>query len=223
MGGLADTLGMANINWLASVSSIIYWVFYGMLGLILVLAFFGIYHYLSFNIKADVFPMFGSGKDGVFSIGKMKRNRLKWTKNKTAWKKLWPLFGKGTVEPFDSEYIYPGKKVIVFELNNQWFPGRVNITQSESEIRGEINPVPYWVRNWESLEFKQNASDFAKHDFWTDNKTFIWMVLAAGICCAMVLITVWLTYKFSAGGVGAMDRLTSALQSFGGTSGAPPG
>ena len=216
--------GMENINWAGGFASAAYWVFYGLLALMLLFGFLMVYYFISYNYKVDVYPMYGSGKDGVFSVGKRKKNRVKWNKAKNGWKKLWPLLNRKSIEPFDDEFIYPGKKIIAFELNQQWFPGRINITQSENEIRGEICPVPYWVRNWQALEYKQNSMDFAKHDFWNDNKNFIWMLLAVGICCALCGVTIWLTYKFAGGGVGAMDRLTSALQGFGGVSaGAPAG
>ena len=214
--------GLETIDFTSTIVTTMYWVFYGFLALIIILVFLGVYVYISYNIKADVYPMYGSGKDGVFSVGKRKSNRVKWNKEKTGWKKLWPIFNRKSIEPFDDEFQYPGKRIVVFELNNQWFPGRINITQSEDQIRGEINPVPYWIRNWQALEYKQNAMDFAKHDFWSDNKNFVWMVLSIGICCAMCLATVWLSFKYAGGKTGAMEGLTAALQSFGGA-GAPPG
>ena len=106
--------------------------------------------------------MFGSGKDGVFSIGKKKKNRFKWIKKRTAWKPMLPLFNKQEVEPFDSEYIYPGNQVYAFCLNGEWIPGRVNIDKDEDTIRAEINPVPYYVRNWQSLQHKKNAQEFLR-------------------------------------------------------------
>jgi len=219
------SLGLGNINWMGGVSQVIYWVFYAMIGLFIIIAMVAVYYWLSYKIKVDVYPLYGSGKDGVFSVGKRKSNKVKWSKDKSSWQKLYPLFNKKKLEPFDDEFIYPGKKIIAFELNQQWFPGRINIQQTESGIRGEINPVPYWVRNWQAIEHKQNAIDFAKHDFWSDNKNFIWMLLSVGICCALCLGTVYFTYKFAAGGTASMDKLTEVLKNIGGQSGvgAPPG
>jgi len=221
--GIGSSLGLENINWFAGMSSIIYWVLYGLIGLIIVLVMVAIYYYLSFKYTVDVYPMYGSGKDGQFSVGKRKTNRIKWNKDKTAWIKMYPLFNSKKVEPFDDEYIYPGNRLIAFELNQQWFPGRINIDSSEEKIRGDINPVPYWVRNWQSLEHKQNSIDFAKHDFWSDNKNFIWMLLSVAICCGLCLATIYFAFKFAGNGVGSMDKLTAALQGFAGSSSAPPG
>ena len=221
---IGASLGLNNINWFASVSQIIYWVLYGFLGLVLVLFFFGVYYYISFKYKVEVYTLYGSSSDNHYSIGKKRTNRVKWNKDKTAWHKMFPLFSKKTIEPFDDQYIYTGNRIIAFELNKEWFPGRIDISSTaEGGKKGEIKPVPYWVRNWQSLEHKQNSMDFAKHDFWADNKNFIWMLLAVAICCSLCLATIYFSYKFAGGGVGAMDRLSSALQTFGGSSTAPPG
>lgn len=220
---IGASLGLDQINYMASISSIIYWIIYAMLGLFIILGLWAAYYWLSFTIKATVFPLYGSGKDGVFSVGKPKSNKLKWVKHRTAWRSLYPLFNKIDREPFDAEFIYPSKKVYVFDMNGNWSPGRINISQSEENVRAEIGMIPYWVRNWQALEHKQNAIDFAKHDFWSDNKNFIWMLLAVGICCTMCVVTVWLTYKFSAPSADMMSKLTGAIQSISGSAGAPQG
>jgi hypothetical protein len=203
--------GLENLNIAPIVAQVMYWITYAIIGLIIAAVFVAAYYYLTFNIKATVFPLYGSGKDGIFSIGKRKTNRVKWIKKRTAWKSLWPFMNKKDREPFDDEFIYPGKEIYVFELNDQWFPGRVNITQSENEIRSSISPVPYYIRNWQAIEHKQNAIEFAKHNFWEDNKQFIWMLIAIGICAAVCLVTIYLSYQYAGGGIGAMKDLTAAL------------
>jgi len=176
---------------------------------------YAIYYYLQFNIKATVFPLYGSGTDGIFSFGKPKSNRIKWIEKRTAWKSMFPLFNKKVHEPFDDEYMYPGKRVFIFELGDRWIPGRININKSENEIRTEINPVPYSVRAWEALQYQKNAAEFAEHNFWEDNKYFIMGVVSVLICCILCGVTIWLTYKFSVGGVDSAARLTDALKNFG--------
>ena len=209
--------GMENIsiNLASYVSQIMYWV-----GIILASFFsigilYFIYHMQSFKIKATVFPLYGSGKDGVFSIGQPKGNKIKWVKKRTAWRSLWPLYNKIDREPVDSEMIYPGNRIYVFSLNQQWSPGRINISQTEEQIRGEINPVPFVVRNWQSLEHKKNAIEFAQHNWWEDNKYFIMGVIAVLICCILCGVTVYFTYKFATGGVQASSNLADAIRNFG--------
>jgi len=85
---------------------------------------------------------------------------------------MYPLFNKKDIEPFDQEFVYPGKQIYVFDLNGAWIPGRININKTEGKLRAEINPVPYYVRNWQSLEHKKNAQEFSEHDFWAENKIF---------------------------------------------------
>lgn len=191
---------------------IIYWVGWSLLGIIIIGLFLVVFYYLTFNIKAETWQLYGSGKDGIFSIGKKKTNRLKWINRRSAWKPLFPLFNKNEIEPFDSEYIYPGNKIYGFILNNSWFPGRINIDQDEETIRGEINPVPYYVRNWQSLQHKKHAREFAEHNFWEDNKYFFMVIVTAALCLIMVGLTVYFTYKFASGGNAAMSNLADAIR-----------
>lgn len=212
---MPDIPGLSIASFAPYLSQIMYWVGVIFASAICIGTLYFLYHILSFKIKATVYPLYGSGKDGVFSFGKPKSNKVKWINNKTAWRSLWPLFNRIEREPFDNEFIYPGNRIHVFALGDEWSPGRININMSENEIRAEINPVPFVVRNWQSLTHKKNAAEFAKHNFWEDNKYFIMGVLAVLICCITCLITIYFTYKFSTGGVNAAARLTDALQNFG--------
>jgi hypothetical protein len=222
---MANMLGDAfsGIDFSGAISNLMYWVGYGVLILFILAVFGSVYYFMSFPMKANVYPLFGSGKDGVFSVGKYKSNRVKWIKDHSAWYALWPLFNKKNIEPFDDEFIYPGKQLYAFDLNGRWFPGRININKTEETIRAEINPVPYWVRNWQALEYKENALEFAKQDFWTQNKAFIWMLLSVAICCALCGVTIYLSYKYAAGGTDAMKGLTNAITGITSSGIAPPG
>jgi len=211
--------GLETIDFSIYISQIMNWV-----GIIFISAFcigtlYFLYHILSFKLNATVFPLYGSGKDGVFSFGKSKRNKIKWINKKTAWRSLWPLFNRVDREPFDSEYIYPGNRVYVFELGDEWSPGRININLSEEKLRAEINPVPFVVRNWQSLTHKKNAAEFAKHSFWEDNKYFIMGVVAVLICCVLCGVTIYFTYKFATGGVQQSAALTNAIKNIGNIAG----
>lgn len=198
-----------------------YWLLWGLVALFIIFAFLAAYYYLTFNIKAIVFPLYGSGKDGVFSVGKPKTNRVKAVKKGNIWKSLWPIFNKKKREPFDAEYIYPGKKIYVFELNGEWIPGRINIKQSEEELRAEINPVPYWVRNWADAESRIDEVEFSQQDWWNENKAWIYMLIAIGISCTLCAVTVYLTYQFATSGTAKLETLTSAIKGISGA--APPG
>lgn len=183
-GGLTQALGY-----------IVYGIF-----IILLLAFFlGIFHYFSFNIKIREIPLHGSGTDNVLAPGKERLNKAKWVKNKTEWRLLFPLFGTKSIEPFDAEYIYPGNNVFAFVFNNEYIPGRINIDQSEKTIRSSINPVPHSVRNWQSLTHKKLAQEFAKEDWWSENKTMMVALLCGVACLAACVLTIYLSYKYATG------------------------
>jgi len=221
---MADLIPI-DINWagMGGVgSTIAFWVGWSLVGVVLLGAMFTVYYMMQFTIKAEIFQLFGSGKDGVFSFAKPKKNRFKWIKKRSAWRPLFPLFNKKEVEPFDSEYIYPGKKVYAFELNDNIIPGRVNINKTEEELRCEINPVPYYVRNWQSLQHKKNAIEYAEHNFWQDNKMLIMGVICVGICCVLCGATIYFTYKFAGGGAEGMNTLANAIKGFGNIPGQAP-
>ena len=219
MAGLIPGMENISINLAGQISQIIYY-----LGIILgsglsIGTLYAVYYVSRFRIKATVFPLFGSGKDGVFSFGKPKMNRVRWVNNHTAWRSLFPLFNKKDKEPFDPEMVYPGNRIYVFALGEEWSPGRINIKQTEDEIRGEVNPVPHYVRNWQSLQHKKNAMEFAQHSFWEDNKTFIMTIVCVAICAALCLTTVYFTYKFTTTGVQQAGNVADAIRNFGSIAG----
>jgi len=213
--------GMESIDFASLMATTIYWLLWGLLALFIGFGFIATYYWLTFNIKATVFPLYGSGKDGVFSVGKPKTNRVKATKKGNVWKSLWPIMNSKQREPFDAEFIYPGKKIYVFELNGEWSPGRINIQQTEDQIRAEINPVPYWVRNWADAESRIDEVEFSQQDWWAENKSMVYMLIAVGICCLLCGVTVYLTYEFATQGAGKIDLMTSAIKGISGA--APPG
>lgn len=214
--------GMSSINWFPIVGKLVYWFGIFLLAVIILAVFVAIYYWLKFNIKATVIPLYGSGEDGVFAFGKPKTNRLRWINNRTAWISLFPLFNRKEREPFDSEYIYPGNRIIIFEINNEWVPGRININKSENEIRTEINPVPYYVRNWQSLEHKKNAVEFAKKGFWEENK---YLFITLGVTCANLIlcgVVIYFSYKFTVGGRADSQAFTNAVNNLVNMGGSAP-
>jgi len=208
------TDAVAGMDFTGIGSKVVFWIGYSMVGALILGVMVVFYYLLQFNMKADTWALYGSGKDGVFSIARKKWNRVKWINKKTAWRPLFPLFNKTELEPFDSEYIYPGKRIYAFILNDQWVPGRINIDKTEKQIRSEINPVPHHIRNWQSLLHKKNAKEFAEHNFWEDNKYFFMTIITAGLCLAMVGVTVYFTYKFATGSQGTMNSLADAIRGF---------
>jgi hypothetical protein len=191
----------------------IYWLGYGLLGLFLIFLMFVTYYFISFNYKVTVYPLYGSSKDGIFSVQQPKKNKVKWVKHNTAWRKMWPLFNSKDIEPFDAEYIYPGKRIIAFELNNEWVPGRINISKDEQTIRSEVSPVPYFTRNWQCLQYKANAQEYANPGWWDENKHFIMGIITVAICIVGMLVAIYFTYRYLAPGRADIQAFTSALQS----------
>lgn len=214
---------VGSINWGSIIANTMYWLGYGLLGLFIILFFVAVFVYTGYNIKVDVFSLYGSGKEDAFSLSKPKKNRFKKIKKGTYWKSLYPLFNSKEMEPFDSKYIYPGNKVYAFKLNDELIPGEIKINYSGDQLRAELNPVPHSVRNWQSLMHRKNNFEFAQHNFWEDNKALIITLAAVVVCCALGGFTVYLTYKFAGGGTTAINSLASAINNMNVIGGVPPG
>lgn len=207
--------GLENINMAPYLGQIMYWIGWGLLGVIILAIMITFFNVSQYRITAWVYPLYGGGKDGNFSIGKRKKTRVRWINNRSAWKSLHPLFNKKEREPFDSQYIYPGNEIYAFENNDEWLPGKIEIKQDNEKKAVSITPVPYYIRNWQSLTHKKNAQEFAKQGFWEDNKHMFFILGMGLLCCVMVIATVYLTYKFSAGGRENIQMLTQAIQGLG--------
>lgn len=246
--------GIENVNWIGGFTQIMYWTGWSLLSLLLIVVIGAAFYLLTFNYKLTVWPLYGSGKDGVFSFDKPKKNRVRWNKLRTSWQTMFPLFNNKEHEPFDSEYIYPGKNIYAFDLNGTLIPGRINIrvkneelttevkqsikdnllkiynkkytknklvpceidiTQTEQQIRTTINPVPHYIRNWQSLEHKKNQIEFSDKSWWDENKIFVYAVITIFICCALCAATIYFTFKFAGGGRQDIQAITSAIKQFG--------
>lgn len=220
MAGLIP--GVDQIDMFTSLGTIMYYVGIFFLALIILGVFVALMYVMKFTIKATVVPMYGSGTDGVFSVGKPKKNRVRWVNHRTAWKSLFPLFNKIEREPFSTEFVYPGNQIFVFELENEWSPGRININQTEKEVRAEINPVPFCVRNWQSLTYRKHELEFAKLDFWSENKQLFITLGVIAFCCILCGAVIYFTFEFAGGARESMDILSSAINGIGNIAGNAP-
>ena len=212
---IGEQLGLNAINWSGMLSTTMYWLTYIVVAILLGAFFTVLSIILSYKIKVDVYRLCGSGKDGMYSIGKRTTNRLKKVDGGRAWKALWPLFNRKKISPFDSDYIYSGNRVYAFILNDEWIPGRINVNQDKNKLSVELITVPNHIRDWQSLQHKKNNLEFAEHNWWADNKLIVCTIIAVAVCCAMAVVTVWLSYKFAAGGKEAAASLTEAIKNIG--------
>jgi hypothetical protein len=121
--------------------SLMYWIKWGAITTVMMAVMGAVFYYLQYPIKAIVFPLYGSGRDNNFSVQKSKWNRLRWNKQRTAWKPMLPLFNKKEIEPFDQEFQYPGRVVYAFELNDTWIPGRCNVDVISSGETKDGQPI----------------------------------------------------------------------------------
>lgn len=201
------------INWGGMAAQVVYWLGYAIVVIVMLVVMYFVSNVLRFNIKVDEYPLYGSGNTGQFTVGKKKTNRAMWINNKTAWRSLYPLFNRKDREPFPPEYMYQGRQAYAFNMDGEWIPGKIDIQKSSTEMKAQLIPVPHYIRNWESLQYKKNAQEFAKQDWWSENRMIVMALIAVAVCCALGAFTVWITYKFAAPGVDQMSALTTAINS----------
>jgi len=151
-----------------------------------------------------------------YTITKLRSNLMKWNKTKTKWVFLFPLFfKKKKMTPFSSEFIYPGRTVYGFKLDESYLPVKVHL----SNLEGQVFSVPPDVKEWQTASLLENAKDFAKGGFWEKNKNYIVMMLTVACCCALCGLTVWYSLKATSSAKEGADILTKAitgLQEYGG-------
>lgn len=201
------------INWGSVAVKVIYWLGYIVAAIVMLALVYVAYIFTTFKIKIDEYHLRGSGQQGQFAIGKKLTNRARWVNNRTGWKSLYPLFNSKERQPFPPQYIYPGNRAVAYVVDGEWWPVSLNVINQDNVFGGEINPVPYHIRQWEALQHKKNAIEFAKQDWWSENRTIVMALIAVGICCALGAFTVWITYKFAAPSAGQMEALTTAISS----------
>ena len=202
--------------------TIMYWFFWGLMIFIIMAALGAGYFYLSFKYVVTEFPVHGSGTEGHFSIGKPRKNRIKKSKDGGSFLKLFPLMNKKKIEPFADEYVYPGNKLFAFAIGGELIPGKICIEELGKTIQATIKPVPHYLRNWQSLEHKKNAIEFAKDDWWDNNKNFVYMIMAVGFCCVLCGVTIYFSYEFATGGTAAISNLASKIDGMGLIKGVAP-
>lgn len=210
---MANLIGNAlgQVEWFAAFGQAFNMVGMLLIAVVILAIFFTVGHVISFKIKATVFPMYGSGKDGIFSVGKPKKNRVKWNKQRNAWFKLYPLFSKKEIEPFDSEYIYQGNNIYVSEFNDQWTPIKIDVGEIENKQTIEFKTIPHSVRNWQSLMHQKHEVEFARQGFWEENRNLL-VTLGVVFClCCLVGATMYFHYKFAGGSRSDAKMVATAI------------
>lgn len=207
---MATIPGIESINYWGIFIETAKWIFYIVGGLMVAGISWAAIHLFSFPIKCRYWEVYGSGKDGILSVTGSKTNRFKWNKEKSSWKPLKPFFNKIEVEPFDSEYIYPGKQVYAFKFNETYHPGRIDIVQDEDTFRGVVRAVPHSVRAWQSLQHKKNAQEYAS-GILERHRAFVMTIITVLILCILVGFTFWLIFQFTAPTKTSMDAMTTAI------------
>jgi hypothetical protein len=173
------------------------------------------WYYMSFKMTIHIFPI-RSGGNSQLSVGRRTTNKIKWIRGHTTWRAQWPLMNRKNREPFSARYIYPGNEIYAFEIDGEWIPAELKVNGDKKVgFTAHIDPVPYFVRNWQATEFKNNAEEYAKHDWWTDNKAWVYSAIMFGICAGMLVATTYLIGKYWMPVKADVATIASAAQTIG--------
>ncbi len=209
---MAFDIGGLTQNWGGVLSKMLMWVMFGLIIIIIFIGLAAVIFFFLHKYKVYEFHLYGAGREGDYAVGMLKKNRIRWSKDKKSWRTLWPLFNKKMIEPFQPEHIYPGNTIFAIKTLDRYVPMRIDIA---GDLMARFVSVPYHVRNWQSMEHKKNEIEFAKMGFWEQNKFFIMVIITIIICAIIAIATIWISFKFATGGVAATNGLTEAIKGFG--------
>lgn len=212
-----NQLGISTGGFVGQITSVLFYVVValGVAGCAYAVAYFS-----AFPIKVVEFVLAGSGKKTKdMHIVNIKSNRAKWNRKKTAWQFMFPLFSKKEHPPWPDELQY-NKKILAYKIGDQYIPAKADVMGHSGLL--EVTPAPAHIKEWQIMERKINASEFAEQGFWAENKVHIITILAVAFCCALGALTVWLTYRFAAGESVAIKDLAESIRSLGAIPGVGP-
>lgn len=203
---------MASVDWFSFIGQTIVWIKWGLISLCILGVMTVIYYFITYNISGTIVPLYRSGEEGNYSFGKPKKQRFCWNKGRTHWKPLFPLFNKNEVKPFDA--VYPGNKVFGFEYNKTVYEAQLSLgtLDENNKVGGFIKPVPYAVREWQAFMYRKHEQEFAKSDWWSENKT-LFIALACSLALLVAaLVFIYLTYKMAMPSRDMIGEWTNALK-----------
>ncbi len=195
-----------------SFSAIGYWIGYALLIVIVLGALIVGYYYMSFPYKINVITLMASGTKDKYAVGRIKTNFAKPVRRGNAWRSMFPFMNNKDREPIGNEFMYAGKKIFVYELNGEWIPARILVNQDGEDLNVCVKAVPNHLKNWQEMENKKNAMEFANHDWWDDNKTVFTAMVVCLLCLAAACVTIYFTYKYAGGGQQAMTSLSDSIR-----------
>ena len=204
------------------MNNVLMWAGYGFALIAVLVIIIIVYYYMSYNYKVLVIETYGGGKQR-FAPTKFTNNYVKWKdKERTSMQKLFPLFNNKTLPPISQEHIYPGGRIIVVETQNgNWLPVKLSYQSIEGVLeKSLIEPVPVHLIQWQNMQHRKLAMEYADQDFWSENRSYITAIITVLVCCILTGVTMYYSYQFLSDRFGAdATTIANALQNFGATIG----
>ena len=148
---------------------------------------------------------------GPGGAARPKKDRIRLIKHRgvNKWQLLW---AKDKIEPFDSQFIYPGNLVFGYKVEKDCHvPAIINPTTKQIDI------IPRDVKFWQSTEIQQAALEY--QDMRSRMLPILTTLGTVIFCLILVGITIWMTYKYIGGGLNSVASSVSTLQNAAGNLG----
>lgn len=215
MGGAGGSIG-------ASVDKVLFWVGYGFVGVLILVAMVGLYYYMQYKFKVIYMVRRNLGDTteesiGIHSVGTIKKDRIREIKDSAGQIKWQFLFSRKKIPPLDYKHIFPGNYLFLYQTAKDVFiPTIFKCTNNTASFE----PIPYDVKSMEQLEIQQAMQDYQKQNIWDKYGTVFVMAGTVLFCLILVGVTVWYTTGHANH---AIDQISTSLVKAVQVAGAPPG
>jgi hypothetical protein len=207
-------IALPGVDWNAILQSVIYWTGYSLATIAIGAVFVVIIIISQYKYQVEIFQRGGSGKNEPSGkedhfIVKRIKDRAKQIKDKNGIIKWKLLKLKKTIPPVDFKYIYPGKKIFLYQTGpTNFFPIKFTCTNPEANF----TPVETDLDFWAGLELQEIAKDYQALTTWDRYGNTIVMMGTILFCLILVGVTVYYTYQHANGVTSGLSDLSNTLK-----------
>lgn len=200
--------GLDNINWMGAYSSVVGYLGWGLLIILIFGAFVLAYVLMQFKYKVIIRIMGSENSDGTRSVRLIKNDKLREIKKNGIVESCRLFKSKVNITPLDYRYIYPKNIIFLDQLGPDTF-----VPTPFNEIKTYDLAIQN-IKQWEQMEIKRGAEDYVKKQGWDKYKDFALTLGVVLLCMVIVGVTIYLSYKYHAAALGKTDTLVQALNNF---------
>jgi len=190
-------------QFVGSGAQIIRWVGYFVYAVIIMAIMYGIYLYIQYKYKAEIYIRRSSGTDD-YSIGKIVTKKMRVI-NKNGIK-MWQFFlSRKSIPPIDDADILPGNRLKLFQVNTEtYMPVKFKVGNPEAILFPTIPPD---IKFWQSLEIQQ-----AEREYQDTKGKYMPMVMVMGTILLCMIFAGIMIYLIVKSGSAQAGQISSAIK-----------